>query len=125
MSHDYLCHGPVGLVHPALSHFHTSNQLKSLCYLRAQVAKCRYFRLKGGSLDLQTFLLILHKLNKSIKYNIFQTVIQFIKKNTGKIFRNHLLLLNYGVTVINKFVIQFHYQHIGLFSVRQLLKSLK
>lgn len=54
---DYLCHGSVGLVHLALSHLHTSNQLKSVGYLNAQVTKGSSFKIKRGSLDLHAFLL--------------------------------------------------------------------
>lgn len=53
---DYLGHGPVGLLHPALSHLHTSYELKGVCYLSTQVTKCRSLDCKISSLDLHTSL---------------------------------------------------------------------
>lgn len=53
---DYLGHGPVGLLHPALSHLHASYELKGVCYLSTQVPKCRSLDCKISSLDLYTSL---------------------------------------------------------------------
>lgn len=53
---DYLGHGHVGLLHPALSHLHTSYELKGVCYLSTQVTKCRSLDCKISSLDLHTSL---------------------------------------------------------------------
>lgn len=66
---DYLCHGPVGLLHPALRHLQTSYELKGVCYLSTQVTKYRSLCCKRSSLDLHTSLqwepLLLSRWNKS------------------------------------------------------------